>query len=598
MTAAHPVEEFLSLGLLPIPDKADSKVLEVPYTELISSVISQLHQRRLVACVVSLASGQKEIFDCMDFLSYLLEAVFGGSPDGPEVWETTKRKLRRVAGEPVRKALRCRRNSTTSGGSGSGERGALGFVNFDSCKSLDELLQLLQTQRIVPVYRGKELCRFVMAQDVLELCLRTSEEQKEQLDLHFNELIIKSPSMISKHEIIDDQSTLEAMRQMREADTHVMPIMALSIDHVVSSMSLETKDSSDAHRRVSGQFDVCSLRVIFARSAEDEPKSPWWWEEESITTSIFQESCMDFVTMGPKVLTSEAPPYAAVLSEEPLTRAISRALASSYQSVVVYRVEPGRGVIAKPVAAKPFEGVATTHGIVMAMIEVGMFSVLAFDPNKPRRSSERRRPTLTPADVQAVLASNAEPDRRSKVTFNNVIALEQLSVPTCPEHGAHYMRFAKDDVNSAMDFTALKDWAPEAKVLGLMASCNACNRKLGQVTKLEPVRAVPRLQRSSGSKDSDPDPAKTAPRVSKKGSAKNVNGSKDGKVRRLDSGSDGSQVSFFGFCCIAHCQQVSSKDQIHADTSSTSSGQKPQREAVTDGARSPSAPRSSKEPAR
>merc|ERR1719215_1155320 len=73
-------------------------------------------------------------------------------------------------------------------------------------------------------------------------------------------------------------------------------------------------------------------------------------------------------------------------------------------------------------------------------------------------------------------------ERTSKVSWDGTIELEKLVVPSCPEHGMMFMRFAREeDSKSVMDFQALKDWVTDVKAIGAVGSCIACSRSYGRI---------------------------------------------------------------------------------------------------------------------
>jgi len=517
LTASLPLEDFFLTEL--IQDDPE-KMIIVPHTEPIASVVEQMHSKQLTSCIVNLATGEQEFFDCMDFGSYLLEVMTGGASTPSELrkvaedWEAMKRKLRRVAQEPVRKALRGGLARAANGGAG-------GFGRLDADQSLQSLLPLLSTQRPVPIFRGGELCRTMTASDVLELCFSLADESKTLLEqCPLQEVITKVPGALSKLGISEDLGLLEVVHLMREANVHVVPILASSgsdeansfkdkgLDLTARRSSTDSTSSTDGTdtRPLVGQFDITSLRALYVKTLppeKDDPDSPrrpvgqWWWEDSSVTTNLFLETCMDFISIAPARGSGENLPYAAVLSSEPLTKAISRAIASVHHSVVVYQVEGPRAQTAAGTRGKPVEGLASALGLVTAMLEAGIFQKLVFDAGKPAQMRKQghvlRRPTLTVQSVQVALeqSETVETNRKTKVTFNSIIELDHLVVPICPEHSAHFMRFTKEDEsNKVMDFPALKDSNNEAKAVGASASCLACQRSLGKISQNADVLAA------------------------------------------------------------------------------------------------------------
>jgi len=518
LIASLALEEFIASGLL---QDDPHMLLEVQHSEPIASVVEQLHRRRLSTCVVT-----QEFFDCMDFASYLLEVITGGvgvsSP--PELrqaaqdWENMKKKLRKIATEPVRKALRSRsRNSigtgcmsttasnATAASSSTPSAVNASFGKFDTEQSLQRLIPLLRAQRPIPVFRDGELRRTVTPGDVLELCMSVKEETKALLErTPLQEVLAKSPSALSKLQISEDQTLVEVIFQMREASVYVVPILAshahsdnmgatATIGSSASTNGGKTPEDTSELGNLVGQFDIAALRALYMKrqdDGDDSESGQWWWEDKSITANVLLETCMGFSAVSPGA-SGDHVPYAAVLSSEPLAKAISRAVATSYQSVVVYHVDGAR------TDAKSPEGLASTLGLVTAMLEAGLFSKLVFDPTKQRRQRDLcRKPTLTAQDVQVALGSSSASDeangpRRTKVTFHSVIELEGIIVPTCPEHGLHFMRFSKeDDPKNVMDFHALRDWVSEAKALGAISQCLACQRSHGRIVhRAEPQAA-------------------------------------------------------------------------------------------------------------
>jgi len=511
LSIARPVEDFIVAGLLPVPHRDTVRgglaLLQVQSTETIGSVINQLHRWKISSCIVAFADGRMEFFDCMDFSSYLLEEFAGGARDstatvesatGHEDWEEAKRKLRRIAAAPVQDCLRPPRGSVSS------------FSRLDASESLEKLLPLLRLHRRVAVYRGGELCRVVTASDVLEMCCQLSEDTKSLLEVtRLADLIPRAPSMVSKLEISEDACLLEVLRLMRGADVRVVPVLDSSArgpecpSPGTGGLRTSTESRGSAiedpcaapGQSLVGQFDIAALRTMFARDHPNgDAEGPWWWEDASITSNILVEPCMDFLALGPRRLflstAKSQPAYAAVLVEEPLARAVMRSLSSSYQSVVVHQTRRG-GATTGP---KPVEGLVSSLGLVLAMLEAGIFQTLWFDPSKPRRdASLKRGHTLTPeAEVppqaQVAPSSGAGPNGsvRAKVKFNSTIELDHLDVPTCPEHAIHFMRFFKDDDKPfTMDFRVLKDSASDARVVGASAQCMSCQRIVGRIAPRE-----------------------------------------------------------------------------------------------------------------
>lgn len=71
--------------------------------------------------------------------------------------------------------------------------------------------------------------------------------------------------------------------------------------------------------------------------------------------------------------------------------------------------------------------------------------------------------------------------KASQVSFNSIVDLEGLDVPSCPAHGILFLRFVQDgDSKYSMDFRSLVR-ADSIRVAGVAAHCTACSRPLGRV---------------------------------------------------------------------------------------------------------------------
>jgi len=341
LTASWPLEDFFVAGLLPMSSRDGRSgvqaVLQVQPTEPIGSVVDQLHQRKVCECIVAYANGRSEFFDCLDLSTFLVEAVAGKTDLNAAAlikaaekddWCTTKHKLRRVAETPVSEALRLPRQE------------ACEFRRFDASGSLEDLLRRLGIQRRVPVYRGEKLCCIVSPADILEMCCRLTEDTKHILEqMQLSDAVLKRPNIISKVEIPEEASLLEVLFTMYKADMRVAPVLAShrQADNSPTDALTNTPDSGE----LVGQFDIASLRAMFARGPTDGSSREWWWEESTVTTNILLEPCMDFLVRGSNRSAKTQSAYSAVLLEESLARSILRSLSSSFQSIVVHRASCG-----------------------------------------------------------------------------------------------------------------------------------------------------------------------------------------------------------------------------------------------------------------
>jgi hypothetical protein len=142
---------------------------------------------------------------------------------------------------------------------------------------------------------------------------------------------------------------------------------------------------------------------------------------------------------------------------------------------------------------KPLEGVASATRLLAAIMNLGLFQSLEFSQNVVKKRASKQRVTLTPAEVQATLAGYhiTEAGSYSKVHFNTVIEVDQLVIPTCPEHGIFFMRFAKEGDAKELDFRALKDQSHSGMMLDSKARCLGCNRDLGAVARLKMPERTP-----------------------------------------------------------------------------------------------------------
>lgn len=260
-----------------------------------------------------------------------------------------------------------------------------------------------------------------------------------------------------------------------------------------------------------------------------------------------------------------------------------------------------------------FEGVLSAIGLLVAMLEDGTFNSMWFDPTKPRRDSNlKRKPTLTSDDVQAVLAQcsgGGNPDRRAtvKVHFRDVIELEHMEVPTCPEHGVHFMRFLRDDDKGfAMDFHALKaEVNPDAKAAGAQAHCLACQKTIGRIVSHDSTQspnkssttgqsgagffdlsgtfstflgdtaspfmhrakkdqgpASPHSALKAGTSTSPSSPTGNTRKARANGKTNERRGSRPTEDNPETARSATTRPGFFGICCLAPCQCTGSKDRI------------------------------------
>lgn len=507
LTPSLPLEEFYLMNLI---DCDPDKLVVVAHTEQIVNVLELMRRSKCSSCVVNLASGEQDFFDCMGFGSYLLEVITGGASSPEDLrtaaadWHGVKRKLLRVAQEPVRKALR--RGLARSGQSG-GETATGSFCRFDSDQTLESLIPLLKSQRPVPIFRGADLYQTLSASDVLDICLSMADESRQMLEcMPLKDIIARTPTALSKVNVAEDQTLLEVINLMRQANVHVVPI--------VGSM----EDGNDVQRPLVGQFDIASLRSLYVKVDKEREDGvsvgQWWWEAESVTSNLFMETCLDFLCMCP-ALEGEGQmkdvPFAAVLSSEPLTKAISRCITSPHHSVVVYQVDAQNAASSSGSRSKPLEGLASSLSLVTSMLDAGLFQQLVFDTSKPASVRKvqhlLRRPTLTVNSVKVALEQSEVVERSTRITFNSTIGLERLIVPTCPHHTVRFLRFTKEeDANRAMDFSGLKDSHYEPRAFGATSSCMACQRSLGKVVVAceplsppSPVNGIPRSALKAGS---------------------------------------------------------------------------------------------------
>jgi len=507
------IEDFLASGLLPVHGQyGDSSgrigLLEVQHSESIASVVEKLYQWRLRSCIVSFNLSKKEFFDCMDLMCFILKEVNDNDGSDYDDWEVMKSTLRRVADSPVSQAVRP-------------PRGCCEYHRVDSEESLITLLGLLRDYRRVPVYRKGELCRIVTASDILEMCCCASEDTKGLLEkTKLIDVMNKSPGFLSKLSVAEDFSLLEVLQSLQNTNTQVVPVVegvqrihsfdtggstSSNLSYMVAAKSeaLQKDITTGSGRSLVGQFDVASLRVMLLKHHEAQD-GMWWWEDASLNTkNIMLEPCMDFLALSGSVIVSHSvsAPYNAVPAEETLARAIGRVLASAYQSVVVYPPGARTGEDGNLSArAKAIAGIASTQSLVISMLEGGLFQSLKFDPAKPRRvdsedtppsarqnvrssRSSRRPPTLTNIQVLGALVPDQPSYRDPKVKFNNIIDLDYLGVPTCPDHGVRFMQFVQDENTMfPLDFHALMDLPDHTKVAGATAQCLSCQRLLGRVS--------------------------------------------------------------------------------------------------------------------
>jgi len=496
--ATSPVEDYLTAGLLPDPAQGtDTALLVVKSTETIGSVVEQMCKHGLYACIVTFDDFRKdEFFDCMDFATYFTEVLSGGAGSGSEAmrsaskedWPSTKEKIKKVAEEPVLKALKTPRGKESE------------YERFDSHKSLEELLTSLTSHARVPVYRDGKLWSIVTARNILEMCASATKETQDVLEhTCLSDAMSKAPSMLSKLRVEDGVTLIEALHTMTSNRVTVIPITSSG----GSSGHIPPAEREDSEALV-GQFDITFLRALFARRKagdndddDGHPKgnhhrasSPkreehWWWENSAVSVNLLLETPMDFIALSPKYKLEVHMPWAAAFSEESLARAISRAVKSKHQSVVVYRVAD------RDTGVKPLEGVASTCGMLRAMIKAGIFRSLEFNAGpKLQRRNTKHRVTLTADQAQGMLVhySNANSVKHTKVKFDHQIEVDSLVIPTCPEHGIFFMRFIKDDHGhrTAHDFNALKDHqVSESMMAGCHARCLGCQGDVGTIELLK-----------------------------------------------------------------------------------------------------------------
>lgn len=611
LSAAAAVEDFLAHGLLPVPET----LVQVSPDESIGSVVGQMYQCCLRSCIVAFSDGRKEFFDCMDLASFILEVVGEGDCHAPRAdstlvqskdWEMTKRKLRQVAQAPVGDAVR-------------GRRGASEFRRLDAEGSLMELLRLFSSLKRVPVYRHGELCRVVTPSDILEMCCCVSEDSAECLEATLlTEMMQVCPGILSGIQVSEDSSFSEVLQDLRDSNVDVAPVieasgrLAAPRDSVRPSTLCTSQDlaSEIGTRSLVGQFDTAALRVMLVHL--DATEGTWWWEDSSLTRNIFLEPCMDYLSLSGTIIVSsgDEAPFHTMKAEETLARCITKVLTSNYQSVVVY---PGDSAVSARGERKVLSGTISTLSLLVAMLNGGLFEVLRFKPSQPRPDSPSRREptspqgggkrrrartkTLTKHCIPDILDEECVEERHTKVKFCPTIEVDNLDVPTCPEHGVHYLNFVQDGEGKyPLDFYALRDMADGSQVVGAAVHCNRCSRPLGRLrlraipVPTSPTTAssgffdlafsdsgywvfeLPFLRRSeeSGGLPSSSTPA--APSALKRGTR--VPHKKSKTMERLDAiraqheaktsePSMAPSKSFLGMCC-SPCRIVNGKDQIRA----------------------------------
>jgi len=350
-------------------------------------------------------------------------------------------------------------------------------MRIDSGESLERLLDVLRTHGRVPVYEAGKLCRVITDLDILDMCgYAANPGVLEQTKLQ--DLILKLPSMLSKVEFPEDLSMLEVLHTMREAEVRVAPILEI--------MGNSTEANNSISRGLVGQFDIAAFRMLFARSSADGSSDQWWWEDGTVTSNILLGPCMDFMAMVSNLVISSSVsvPYASVSSEEPLSKVIYRSLASAAHCVVI--VPHGTNTGKEDQQSTSVEGIVSTLGLVLAMLEVGVFKTLRFDPSRMRIEKRGNTASQQLQPARAPPWAEAQIETRAAVTFSSCIELEHLIIPICLDHGSRNMKYVSQvDPRSEIDFHALRNLSSDSHefgATGASAHCRLCNKSLGNVS--------------------------------------------------------------------------------------------------------------------
>jgi len=132
------------------------------------------------------------------------------------------------------------------------------------------------------------------------------------------------------------------------------------------------------------------------------------------------------------------------------------------------------------------EGIVSTLGLVLAMLEVGVFKTLRFDPSRMRIEKRGNTASQQLQPARAPPWAEAQIETRAAVTFSSCIELEHLIIPICLDHGSRNMKYVSQvDPRSEIDFHALRNLSSDSHefgATGASAHCRLCNKSLGNVS--------------------------------------------------------------------------------------------------------------------
>jgi len=447
LTLESPLQHFLDARLIMRPNS----VLRVSCDDVTSSVLSQLHEKRTGACVVEF-EDRLEFLDCSDFNSFLVSAL----ATCDESWAETKALLRKIAKMPVHSFLKSPRTPS------------LVFESFDCSQPLRELVERLQRRRRVPCFSNGELRAVLTANDILELCGGSvAKASKEILEATTLRSILSKDLGDSELDVTEDATVLELMQKLSGSTDRAVPVLALPDN---------TPSNSKSGPRIIAQFDLAALWAIFGNG------SGQWWESEEVTSNIFLQSCVDFLAIG--IAKSDGrvqAPVAKVSLDEKLSKVIGRACTSPFRHVVVYEAVDDRQL------RNPCCDISS-HEFVFSLWTANILSKLEFDSCKPRPSRFRRYFSSHGNNAfkeESPQTASQDSFRSLVVKFNNLVEVEALVVPVCPEHHSRFIQLR--DVLA--DFQHLKELTqdPVLAAVPCTATCRSCAKILGKVQKRPPT---------------------------------------------------------------------------------------------------------------
>lgn len=444
-----PLQHFLDARMIMRPNS----VFRVNCEDLASSVLCELHEKRIGACVVEF-EDRLEFLDCSDFNSFLVSSL----AECDESWPATKALLQKLAELPVRSFLKSPRTPS------------LVFEPFNSSQPLRELVERLQRHRRIPCFSDGELRVVVTANDILELCGGSvAKATKDILESTTFRDILSKDIEESELNVMEDATVLELMQKLSGSTDRAVPVLALP-DNTPSAAAAKPGV------QIIAQFDLAALWAIFGNNGSGQ----WWWENEEVTSNIFLQSCVDFLAKNHATSDGRVQaPVAKVSLDEKLSKVIGRACTSPFRHVVAYEASDDKEL------RNPCCDVSS-HEFVFSLWTKNILSKLEFDSCKPRPSRFRRYFSSHGHAFEAPKAPLSPPAQESgSVQFNNLVEVEALVVPVCPEHHSRFIQLKE----LLADFQHLKELTqdPVVSALPCTATCRSCAKILGEVQRRQPV---------------------------------------------------------------------------------------------------------------